>query len=203
MNSMARILLGVLTMMAMGCQGQQLTQGDRDFTVSALHATRKLFLDSVAGLSPAQLNWKPSKEVWSVMEVAEHIAISDELIPQMAAKAMQSPAAPEKRKANARQEDAKILAAVAQRDQKAKAPAELVPTGRFKNLTGLVEAFKKARDKNIAYVRETQDELRSHFAEGPMGEIDTLQVYLLMAGHTERHVKQIKEVMAMPGFPKK
>lgn len=200
---MARILLGVLTILAMGCQAQQLTQGDRDFTVSALHATRKLFLDSVAGLSPAQLQWKPSPDVWSVMEVAEHIAISDEIIPQLAAKAMQAPAAPEKRKANARQEDAKILEGVARRDQKAKAPAELVPAGRFRSLAELVEAFKKARDQNIAYVRETQDELRSHFAEGPLGEIDALQVYLLMAGHTERHVKQIREVMAMPGFPKK
>lgn len=200
---MARILLAVLTVMALSCQGQQLTQGDRDFTVSALHATRKLFLDSVAALSPAQLNWKPAPDRWSVMEVAEHIAVSEESLPQMAAKAMQSPAAPDKRKADARQQDARILAAVAQRDQKAKAPAELAPAGRFKNLAELVAAFRNARDNNIAYVRETHDELRSHFTEGPLGEIDALQVYLLMAGHTERHVKQIREVMAMPGFPKR
>lgn len=200
---MARILLCVLTMFSLGCHGQQMTQGDRDFAVSAMHATRKLFLDSVAGLSPAQLKWKPSAEVWSVMEVAEHIAVSDEQIPKLAVKAMGAPPAPEKRKANAREEDAKILAAVARRDQKAKAPAEFVPSGRYQDLAALTAAFKASRDSNIAYVRETRDELRSHFVAGPLGEIDGLQVYLLMAGHTERHVKQIREVMGMAGFPKK
>lgn len=200
---MARIALCLLTMMALGCQGQQLTQGDRDYAVSAMHATRKLFLDTVSGLSPAQLKWKPSAEVWSVGEIAEHIAVSDELIPQMAAGALKGKPAPEKRKANARAEDAKILAAVAQRDQKAKAPAAFVPTGRFKDLAAVVAAFKASRDKNIAYVRETRDELRSYFAQGPAGEIDALQVYVLMAAHTERHVKQMKEVMGMAGFPKK
>ena len=201
---MARLPVCLLTVFAMGCQAQPLTQGDRDFAVSALHATRKLFLDTVAGLSPAQLKWKPSAEVWSVMEVAEHIALSDELIPQAAAKAMQGPAAPEKRQANARAEDAKILQAMASREQKAKAPAEFVPAGRFQDMAALTAAFKASRDRNIAYVRETRDELRNHFAPLPgVGELDALQWYVMMAGHTERHVKQIKEVMGMAGFPKK
>lgn len=200
---MARFALCLLTMMALGCQGQQLTQGDRDYAVSAMHATRKLFLDTVAGMSAKQAKWKPSAEVWSVLEVAEHIALSDDLIPQMAVKAMQGPAAPEKRKANTRAEDAKILAMVASREQKAKASGAFVPSGKFKDLAAVTAAFKASRDRNIAYVRETKDELRTHFAEGPVGAMDALQVYLLMAGHTERHVKQMREVMGMAGFPKK
>lgn len=201
---MSRFLICCLSILAAACQAQPLPQGDRDHAVSAMHATRKLFLDTVSGLSAAQLKWKPSPEVWSVMEVAEHIAVSDEKIPQVAAKALQAPAAPEKKKANARQDDARILKQLTVRDQKFKAPEGFVPSGRFARLSDATAAFKAARDKNIAYIRETQDDLRSHFAPHPaFGDLDALQWYVLMAGHTERHVLQIKELMAMPGFPKK
>jgi hypothetical protein len=67
----------------------------------------------------------------------------------------------------------------------------------------VIAAFKVSRDRNIAYVRETKDEMRTHFAPGPVGEMDALQWYVLMAAHTERHVMQIREVMGMAGFPKK
>jgi hypothetical protein len=201
---MARSLLCCLSLAAVACQAQPLTQSDRDFAVSAMHATRKQFLDTVAGLSPAQLKWKPAPEVWSVQEIAEHIAISDEGIPQVAAKAVQAPATPEKRKPNPRAADALLLKQLPVRDKKFKAPEGFVPSGKFKNLAAITAAFKTARDRNIAYVRETNDDLRSHFAAHPVfGDLDALQWYVLMAGHTERHILQIKEVMATPGFPAK
>src|SRR5947209_6162535 len=52
-----------------------LDQGERDRAMSHLHATRKMFLDSVAGLSDTQWNFKPAPERWSVAECAEHIAV--------------------------------------------------------------------------------------------------------------------------------
>ncbi len=55
---------------------EPISKGDREFGMSALHASRKLFLDSVAGLSDAQLNFKPAPEKWSIAEVAEHIALA-------------------------------------------------------------------------------------------------------------------------------
>lgn len=185
------------------CQAQTLSQGERDFALSALHGSRKLFLDAVSGLSETQLKWKPDAKTWSVMEVAEHIVASEEFLASMAQKAMQSPADPSKRQPNPREMDAKILAGVTDRSQKAQAPAELAPKGRFRSMKELTAEFRKLRDRNIAFVRETQQNLRSHFAPSPIGDLDALQWHIFMAGHTERHVAQIRELMTNPGFPKK
>ncbi|MBI4892066.1 MAG: DinB family protein [Acidobacteria bacterium] len=171
--------------------------------MSALHASRKQFLDALAGLSEKQLMWKPSPDSWSIFEIAEHLARAEDQIPALVAKAMQVPAAAD-RKPPTRAEDEKILKSVAVRDQKFKAPASLVPAGTYMNIGDLIAAFKASRDRNIAYIRDTQDPLRAHVAPHPvLGNLDGLQWYLLIAGHTERHVLQMKEVKEQPGFPKK
>ncbi|MCS7043570.1 MAG: DinB family protein [Bryobacteraceae bacterium] len=200
---MAKVfLLGAAALLA-ACQAQTLTQGERDYALSALHASRKLFLDSVEGLSDAQLRWKPDARSWSVMEVAEHIVASEEFLAGVAQKALQAPADPSKKQPKPREMDAKILAAVADRSQKAQAPEGLVPKGRFRSIGELTAEFRRLRDRNIAFVRETSADLRSHFAPSPMGDLDALQWYIFLAGHTERHVAQIQELKSNPGFPKK
>jgi hypothetical protein len=79
----------------------------------------------------------------------------------------------------------------------------LVPTGQFKDAASVRKAFVEARDHNITYVRETKDDLRGHFLAHPaFGELDGLQWMLVLAGHAERHVIQMREVLAAPGFPK-
>jgi hypothetical protein len=79
----------------------------------------------------------------------------------------------------------------------------LKPTGKFASPQAAVDAFRAARDQNLKFIRETQTEMRGHFAPHPsLGELDALQWYLLLAGHTERHVLQMKEVIAAQGFPK-
>ncbi|MGC8759082.1 MAG: DinB family protein [Bryobacteraceae bacterium] len=200
---MTRVHLLAAAVLLSACQAQTLTQGERDYALSALHASRKLFLDSVDGLSEAQLRWKPDAKTWSVMEVAEHIVASEEFLSGMAQKALQSPADPSRKRPNAREMDAKILAGVTDRSQRAQAPEALVPTGRFRSIQELTAEFRRLRDRNIAFVRETNADLRAHFAPSPMGDLDSLQWYIFMAGHTERHVAQIQELKANPGFPKR
>lgn len=203
LRGMAKVLLIGAALLLSACQAQTLTQGERDYALSALHASRKLFLDSVQGLSEAQLKWKPDAKTWSVMEIAEHIVASEQFLSEMAQKALDSPPDPSKKKANAREMDAKILAGAADRSQKAQAPDGLAPKGRFRTIYELTAEFRNLRDRNIAFIRETSADLRSHFAPSPMGDLDALQWYLFMAGHTERHVAQIEELKANQAFPKK
>ncbi|WP_321476509.1 DinB family protein [uncultured Paludibaculum sp.] len=201
---MSRYLLSLLTIFATPLVAQQLAQGERDYALSALHASRKLMLDTVSGLSEAQLKWKPAPNVWSVMEVAEHIEVTEETLPQVVATAMKAPATPGKKKADPRQTDYALMKNVPLRVNKGQAPESIQPKGRFKTMADLVAAFRTARDRNITYIRETNDDLRDHFSTHPaLGELDGLQWYILIAAHTERHVNQMKEVMANPGFPKK
>ncbi len=52
------------------------------------------------------------------------------------------------------------------------------------------------------YLKTTPD-LRAHAADSPMGvKLDGYEWILLIAGHSERHTKQILEVKADPNFPK-
>ena len=182
---------------------QPLTKDERERGLSELQATRKLFLESVTGLSEAQWNFKPAPEVWSVGEVAEHIAVSEDTIFGMVTeKIMKGPAEPDK-KAEVQGKDQIILEKVVDRSVKVQAPEVLRPTHRFASQQALVDHFKESRDRTIAYVANTQDELRSHFGDHPLLKtMDGYQWLLLLSSHSHRHTLQIEEVKANPNFPK-
>ncbi len=180
----------------------QLSQGERDRALSELHASRKQFLDSVANLSPAQWNFKPGSGRWSVRECAEHIALTEDfLFDLITKKLMQSPADPAK-KALVKGKDEQVLRESADRSRKLQAPEPVVPRNQFATGEAAVEHFKASRDRMLDYVRTTKDDLRNHFGEHPAyGTLDTYQLVLLTAGHTERHTAQLNEVKADPNFP--
>lgn len=198
MRSFSGLLLIGVSLLSLSAE--PISKSDREFGMSALHASRKLFLDSVAGLSEAQLNFKPAPEKWSIAEVAEHIALSEQFIFQAAEGALKSPA--REKMADPGKIDEKILAAVPNRSIKATAPEPLRPRNQFKTTAEAVASFTSARDQHIKYLSETQDALREHFFKNPvLGDIDAFQWILFVSAHTDRHVAQINEVKASTGFP--
>ena len=196
----AAVALGSVAALAFA---QPLTKDERERGVSELQATRKLFLESVAGLSEAQWNFKPAPEVWSVGEAAEHIAVSEDTIfGLITEKIMKGPAEPDK-KAEVQGKDQVILEKVVDRSVKVQAPEMLRPTHRFTSQQALVDHFKESRGHTIDYVASTQDELRSHFGDHPLLKtMDGYQWLLLLSAHSHRHTLQIEEVKANPNFPK-
>ncbi len=177
-----------------------LTQAERTRAIDELTASRKAFLDSVAGLSPAQWNFKPDANTWSVFECAEHIALSEDLIFGYILKAVQWPATPDKKSGVT---DDFILTAVVDRSQKFQAPPPLRPKHTFATPADLLDHFQQSRDRTIAYVRDTQDDLRGHFLDHPvLKTMDTYQWILLLSAHCRRHTAQLNEVKANPQFPK-
>lgn len=195
------LLLGIT--LAGVLPAQTLQQGERDRAMSHLHVTRKLFLDSLEGVTAAQWSWKPSPEVWSVAEVAEHIALSEDMLFGLVRKVAAGPPATEEQKAEAKGKDETILKALVDRTKKAQAPEPLKPTNKWKTKEELIAAFKKSRDNTIAYVQTTQDDLRGHAVPHPIfKQLDAYQWVLLLSGHAERHTLQLLEVKSMPGFPK-
>lgn len=194
------VLMSALTLHA---QAEPLSQGERDRALSHLHATRKMFLDSIAGLNTAQWNFKPDDKTWSVGEVAEHIAISEDTIFDLITKKiMAAPVAADKLELT-KGKDEQVIKMIPDRTSKFQAPEFLRPTKRWPDQAALVAHFKQSRDRTINYVKTTQDDLRSHVAPHPvMKELDAYQWILLLSAHSERHTAQIKEVMSNPGFPK-
>ena len=186
-----------------GSASKTLSQHDRDFAIDQLQTSRKDFLDAVTGLTPEQLNFKAAPDRWSIAECAEHITISEDFIGGMIkGQMLKGPATPEKR-AELKVTDEMILKGVPDRSQKFKAPEPIVPKKRWPDLETTVAHFKESRDANIAYLGTTQDDLRDHFAPHPaLGLMDAYQWFLLLTGHTERHIAQIQEVKADPKYPK-
>ncbi len=192
-------LIPIVVLGAMLAPAVTLTPGERQRAMSELHASRKLLLDAMANLSEAQMKWKPAADRWSLAQLADHLALTEDHMLSLYRKAASSPADPARKSA---QKDEEVLASVRDRKQKMKAPEVIEPKEGYANSTKRLADFRTKRDQTIALVEATQDQDLRHKIL-PDFEIDAYQVYLLLAAHTERHLGQIAETKAAPGFPTK
>jgi hypothetical protein len=197
------ILLGLAALAAPAAMADDtLTSQERSFAMSHLNATRKHFYDSIQGLSEAQWNFRAAPDRWSVLECAEHIALSEDfLFGLLTQKVLKSEITPGK---NLKENDEQILKNTADRSQKAQAPEPLRPAARFKTPAEAWQYFTESRDRTVAFVEQTNENMRGHIVKfGPFGETDAYQVVLMLSGHSGRHTAQIEEVKADPKFPKR
>lgn len=161
-----------------------LSQHDRDFGLSQLRTTRKMFVEALAPVSAAQWNFKPAPDRWSVGEIAEHIALSENMIYSLITdEIIKNPADPAKQAAPP-VTDAYVHEEDLDRSHKFKAPEYLIPTHRWKDKEELSAAFLKSRDRSIAYLQTTREDLRVHFQSSPIGTLDAFQWFLFMSSHT-------------------
>ena len=182
----------------------KLTVPERENAMKELIESRQKLLAALSGLSDAQYRWKPSPDRWSVAEVAEHLAVAEErLYGMITEKIMKSPTPPELL-SQVQHDDSKLKQQVLDRSAKVKAPEMLQPAGRYNSVEAVTAAFNANRDKTVAYVRNTQEDLRGHAAPHPLLKaLDGYQWILLMSAHVGRHTAQIAEIKADPRFPKK
>ena len=67
----------------------------------------------------------------------------------------------------------------------------------------MIKNFEATRAAEIAYLKDTKDDLRDHFEEHPAFKtLDGYQWLLLNAMHCKRHTLQIEEVKQDPNYPK-
>ena len=202
-----RAILSLSTLLLVSSlSAQTLEKGERDFAMSHLHMSRKLFLDSIEGLSPAQLNFKASPDRWSIAECAEHITLSEDLIFGLASvQIMKTPVVSERQTAATnKSKDQEILNQVTDRTKKAQAPETLKPSHKWKAFDEMIAEYKVKRNRTIEYVEQTKDDVRGQIMAHPLlGKLDAYQWVLLLSSHSERHTLQILEVKADPGYPKK
>jgi hypothetical protein len=194
-------LLIVIVCAAASAFSQTLTQADRDRALQYLESTKQGVLDATAGLSEAQWNFKPAPDRWSVAEVTEHIAAAEDfLMGMVTTQVMKAPSRPAGDDVKAI--DDMVVAKVPDRSKKAQAPEPLKPTNRFGSPAASLKHFTEARAQTEAFLK-THDDLRDHAIDSPMGKkLDGYEWILFVAGHSERHTKQINEVKADPNFPK-
>jgi len=178
-----------------------MTPAERAYLLEQLETSKKAMLASIQGLSADQWAFKPAPTVWSVKECAEHLILAEDYIFGATQQMLKSPAVA--RPAGSNEEmDHKLVAGVQDRSKKVSAPEAIVPSGKFATPAEAAREFTARRDKTIAYVKSTDDDLRVHVGPGPVGPMDTYQFLLLLASHSARHTAQIREVQANAEYPK-
>ncbi len=180
------------------------TKEERKAAVKYLRHTQKLFMDSVKGLSEEQLKWKPAPDKWSVFEVSEHIALAESfLFDLITGQIMKAPANSAKASEVTMQQ---IQTMVPDRTNKFQAPEPIRPDkAPWTSMTDTMAAFKQRRATTIGFIEAGNDDMRERFFMNPAfgKELDAYLWVAFLSAHTERHVKQIEEVKANSGFPKK
>ena len=140
----------IVAALAAGCAlgalaSDTLSQHDREFALSALHASRKQFLDATSGLSAAQWNFKPAPDRWSIAEIAEHLALAEARAGGYVKQMMAAPAKPDVAAGLAgKEKDA--LAALADRSHKVTAPEAIQPKRTWSNPEDAVAAYRSSRE---------------------------------------------------------
>ena len=177
------------------------TAEDRAAALAYLQKTEAGVIEGARGLSVAQLNFKPAPDRWSVAEVLEHIASTEDFLMGMVhEQVMKGPARPAGEDVKAI--DAFVLKAIPDRSNKLQAPEPLKPNNRYGSPKDTLAHFEESRAKTIAFLNDTKD-LRDHAIDSPLGKkLDGYQWILFIAAHSERHTKQLLEVKADPSFPK-
>jgi len=195
-RSLLFLALAIVTASAAFAQ----TQADKDAALKYLESTKQGVIDATKGLSPAQWNFKPAPDRWSVAEVMEHIAAAEDFIRGNIDQVMKAPARTEADDVKAI--DALVLAKVPDRTNKVQAPEPLKPTNRFGSPEASLKHFLESRQTTEDFLAQHTD-LRDHAADSPFGKkLDAYEWVLFIAAHSERHTKQINEVKADPNFPK-
>lgn len=157
--------------------------------INNLEQNTDKLLDTVKDYPIEKLTNRNGSE-WSILEILEHIYLTDKVIYSLVAKPSESKS--ETNEIVGRNKLENIL--VEQRSQKQQSPDLLKPKGNFKNLNDFNSALTtlRATIKNSIStgVIQLDNRIHNHFILGEMTITDWLNFILF---HTERHLQQIKE----------
>lgn len=195
---MKTILTAIFCVAIISVSYPQIADAERKSLVNYYNEGLQSLENQIKDLSEAQLNWKPNDSTWSIAECVEHIALSETELFGWVKEVLKSPAAPDKKGTHT---DEQITAMVQSREKKVKTHGSLTPQKRFGNTNQALDEFKKRRAETLSYIETTNDNLRQHFAQTPIGEADAYQILLFINAHALRHTAQIAELKNMQDFP--
>ena len=196
------VMLALLLLAPVATAAQEISKPERDQVVKYLTSMHDQVVSESETLTDAQWNFKSAPGRWSVGEVVEHLALAESLLFDLQQKTVAGPEASAERRAATKGKDETIMKVIPDRTKKAQAPEPLQPGARLGSRSQILAAFKERRAKTIAYASTTKDDLRARVADSPLGPLDAYQWVLFIAAHSERHLAQLREVKADPGFPK-
>jgi uncharacterized damage-inducible protein DinB len=158
--------------------------------------TRDALAESTRGLSASQWDFQPAPDCWSIAGIVEHVVVVEKRIRTVVGNMSD---ASEASGPDQVQVDDFILARVAQRTTKVKAPPQVNPAQRWTGAEAR-EHFLEGREQTIQLL--SAHPLRGRVYPHPLfGPWDGYQWLLAAAAHSARHTSQIGEVKGSPDFP--
>ena len=154
-----------------------------------LEAGRRDFLEAARGLDAGQAGVRAGDGGWSAVECIEHvIAVEDRYLEWM------KNAAPEGPRRD-REREFRLFNIARSRLTKVEAAEAVRPRGRLRTLEEAIEAFRAARARSIAWVREKGGEMYSIGVKHPrFGRLNGAEIVQLMDAHARRHAEQMREI---------
>ena len=202
------VLTITILLAAAGAYGQTISQDERQKLINHLERTRNGVIEATKGLSDAQLNFKAGPFRWSVAQCVEHIALSEGFLFRIGTEqALKAPVqATRKLPQQIAEGDAFILKMIPDRSSRFQAPEPVRPGKQSSSAAAEqgIARFLSDRGRTLDFVKTTQEDLRGHCIDSPFLKcMDSYQWILMLSAHTERHLAQLLEVKADPGFPKR
>ena len=207
-KSRAIVLIACITAWSIGaiCASPgdpKMTKEEREKAVHLLVDSQKEFFDAVENISDAQWSYRPSPFKWSVGLVAEHIVLTQDRIYSVIELSLAGKPNPDWEAKTTGKENL-LERVLPNRTGRAQAPVEVVPTGKLTRQQ-ITSKFRESRARILQFAEKTDLPLKAHTFDNPFAIFNTLNAYdwlLYIPLHTTRHLKQMAEVKATPGYPK-
>jgi hypothetical protein len=159
-----------------------------------LRASRDRLRDVVRGVSPEAWMARPEDGRWTACEILEHLALAEWSVVEFVRGTLLT--APRAAGPSPRIGDAEVLRVATDRSVRLESPERLRPIGRWSRPGVVCASIDAARDAALGLAIRSADALRARVAPHPqLGLLDGAQWLLFLAGHTERHVAQLRALV--------
>ena len=159
--------------------------------------------ERVQGLSEAQLTFHPPGGAWTIAQIVEHLGIVAGQFLRLTNKLLkQAEEIGAKASPDLQIPPVVLDASAASRERKLPAPESALPQGNV----SVAESVEKIRQAHAGLLAlqprlEATDLSQVSLPHFAFGQLNPYQWLVLSGVHEERHLQQIEEVMASPGFP--
>ena len=187
------------------------TEEDRQYILSELDRTSEELASEIQSLNDIQWHFREGSDRWSISEIVEHLEMQNQLHYREISVTMNSPQYLEFRKITKDRDD--HFTQYATDLSPGTARWFLEPLGRFSTKQEGEHAFFRARNELRTLVERTNIDFRKQFTfrtpvhSVPFDSIKIGQVrdlhQLLLTGvaHTDRHLRQIRNIKLHPEYP--
>jgi len=161
---------------------------DKQVLLDRLQESQRSLIAAATAVLEEYARICPEAGRWSVLDVIEHITLSDR------AMFKRYPTGTENPKPLNLDADAFIQQLGRDRESKRNAPEHVHPSGRFASLAEALSEYVRGRAEIAAFIENSQEDFRRKLVQHPVMEMDGHQLFLLIAAHSERHSMQIEEI---------